>query len=244
MPIVSLNTPTALSSAWTPARLIHYIRSLVHELDNERIQDADIRTHLNDAVSYVVEALSLALSPHYGIQWGAKIDAAQTTGSPTSISLVTVAGGLVPIQHLARVIRLTCENYGECTEMMLEEIITLSTDLNTKFQQSVCWVWHGEEILVYVGPRLRTGITETSSFTVWGYRQPVMDDLLPPTQSQTLHTQIDVPNRVVPLVRALGQKACLEQLGKAIPVEVTALINQMLGNTSKQSTQSNIARRA
>ena len=75
MPVVAIPPIVPLSSYWTPQTVIGEVSVLVDELDNERIQNANLRTHCNLAITHIVELLNMAQEPWYDVIWEIALEA-------------------------------------------------------------------------------------------------------------------------------------------------------------------------
>ena len=72
MPVSNIPAIVPLSSYYTPQLLISEVAVLVNELDNERIQNANLRMACNFAIGHIAELLNMAQEPWYEVIW--KID--------------------------------------------------------------------------------------------------------------------------------------------------------------------------
>lgn len=69
MPVSAIPAIVPLSSYWTPQLVISEVAVLINELDNERIQNANLRTHCNAAITHIAELLNMAQEPWYEVIW-------------------------------------------------------------------------------------------------------------------------------------------------------------------------------
>ena len=69
MPVSAIPAIVPLSSYWTPQLVISEVAVLVNELDNERIQNANLRSHCNLAITHIAELLNMAQEPWYEVIW-------------------------------------------------------------------------------------------------------------------------------------------------------------------------------
>lgn len=76
MPVTAIPAIVPLSSSWTVQNMVGHIRVLINELDNERFQNANIRTSLNIAISHVAQLLNIAQEPWYQIAWQVTLESA------------------------------------------------------------------------------------------------------------------------------------------------------------------------
>lgn len=76
MPVSNIPAIVPLSSYYTPQLLISEVAVLVNELDNERIQNANLRMACNFAIGHIAELLNMAQEPWYEVIW--KIDLEST----------------------------------------------------------------------------------------------------------------------------------------------------------------------
>jgi hypothetical protein len=59
------------------------VRVLINELDNERIQNSNIRTNINIAISHVAQLINMAQEPWYQVVWEISLEPApHFTGAP------------------------------------------------------------------------------------------------------------------------------------------------------------------
>lgn len=132
MPVAAIPAIVPLSSYWTPQLVISQVAVLVNELDNERIQNANLRTHCNMAISHIAELLNMVQEPWYEVIWeitressnhfnGCQWVNLQTPVTPTAASgtlgdrvpqvpitpTTLTAGNLIPSNLLRRVNRIS-----------------------------------------------------------------------------------------------------------------------------------------
>lgn len=250
MPVTSMPVTSTLSVIWTHQRLVSELRVITNELDNERVQDANIRNHVNVCLSNIAELLNLAKDPFYGVTWNATPDG--NTPMPninlnTKVSLLVNGSGwttlnpsvstFAPYALLWEVNRLGFTNaagkLANAQRLSLEEIMHLNTGDNMQYQEAVAWHLHGGYLYLYVGGN----ITAPSAYYIFGFRNPILDDLQPPASSTTWTQAIDLPDRYARLLLLMGQKMVLEQVNKQVDPSIDAAINQ----TTQQITSSIVA---
>lgn len=99
MPVTAIPAIVPLSSSWTVQNMVGHIRVLINELDNERFQNANIRTSLNIAISHVAQLLNIAQEPWYQIAWQVTLENSNHfTGVPwinlaTAVTPTAATGG-------------------------------------------------------------------------------------------------------------------------------------------------------
>jgi hypothetical protein len=247
MAVILVPPIVPLSQHWTHERVVSEVRTTFNELDNERVWDLTLRHHVNRALSQLVELLNISNDPFYGEVWDCNLDTdpATRTGLPYTISLAQYIGRLWKIRELY------LQWYGNCAHVTVQKIAGLTTDLNTQWFKSVAWVQQGNQLLVHVGKLLvppsqefdsgiaspqEYPVTATSLFKLYVYRNPQLDDY---SNSPTTGFQkfVDLPDRHVNLLVMLAGKMLLEQLGKQVPVEVEATIQQLSGGINNAVPQ-------
>lgn len=136
MPVSAIPAIVPLSSYWTPQLVISEVAVLVNELDNERIQNANLRSHCNLAITHIAELLNMAQEPWYEVIWQIALEGSNhfngcpwinlaTIVTPTAISGTggdrlpqvptaagLTAGSVVPSNLLRRVNRISAANSG------------------------------------------------------------------------------------------------------------------------------------
>lgn len=140
---------------------------------------------------------------------------------------------------------------GSLQELSLEEISALKNNYNTQWRHSICYCHHGSKILFYFGSDISTTGTLANNiynlpgtFTLYGYRKPLLDNLKAPTETDTgWLSLVDIPDEHIHLVELMVQKACYQQLNKQVPPEVDNSIIQ-LRQTITQSLQEELMQEA
>lgn len=131
---------------------------------------------------------------------------------------------------------------GSLQELSLEEISGLKNHLNTQWRHSICYYVHGSKILFYFGSDVSTSATLAdniynlpATFTLYGYRKPLLDNLKAPTEADTGWTSlVDIPDGHIHLVELMVQKACFQQLNKQVPESVDTSIQQLSQSLTQQ----------
>jgi len=253
MPVIAVPPIIPLSQAWTHRRVVSEIRTTFNELDNERVWDLTLRHHVNRALSQLVELLGISNDPFYGEVWDCNLDQDPTTrtGLPSTITLGAY------IDRLWKIRELHLQWYGNCAHVNIPKIASISADLNTQWDKSVCWVQQGNQLLVHVGkllvppsPDFDPGglaspseypVNDTSLFKLYVYRNPELDDY---TNNPTTGFEkfVDLPNRHINLLVMLAGKMLLEQMNKQVPIEAEQIIQQLsqgVNNAPVQEQQFN-----
>lgn len=250
MPVTSMPVSTTLSTVWTHQRLVSELRVITNELDNERVQDSNIRNHVNVCISNIAELLNMAKNPFYGITWQAAPDGsspmpyidlstklALTVNGQTWQTTNPSSATFAPYQLIWDLNRLGFVNAGgnlaNAQGLSMEEVMHLNTGDNMQYTQAVAWHLHGDRIYMYVGDE----IAAPSLYYIFGFRNPILDDLRPTDVSTTWGKTVDLPDRYVRLLLLMGQKMVLEQVNKAVDPAIDQAINQ----TTQQITASIVA---
>lgn len=133
---------------------------------------------------------------------------------------------------------------GNWTSWDISNLVQQNNKHNVQHRFSVAWQHHGSEIVIFAGKNIETPnqtggnvIEETvadytlkkekTKIVVWANRVPILDDLLPMSNTTSNFFQrIDVPDKYVKLVVQLAQKSILEQMQTQIPAALDQEINQ------------------
>lgn len=268
--------PVSLGRTWTYESAASRVAILTQVNDNENVQWLNIRNHINVAISTVVERLELSQQPWYRISLPAQLEPQLHMTGLYYIDLSKLIQPqpsneqfYVPIKFLSDIIRLTIpviteagvlqSNFfsGNCTKKDITELNQLQSSYNTQWMSSVAWAHNGNEILIFIGDQIATGLRPTpnpnvipsytlnepedkGSFIITAERQPMLDDLKPPdglAPSLTYRTLIDIPDKYINLVIQIAQKSTLEQLEKTVPQALENQIAQQFGAYSQQVSQ-------
>lgn len=261
MPLIApLRVESTLSVVWTHERLVSEIRVATNELDNERIQDSNIRNHINVCISNIAELLNLAKNPLYGISWEATPDyngvglppagrppipyidlsipvALEVNGQPWTTTLPNTAV-FSPYSLLWEINRVGFVNQGSiilnnCQKLSQEEIMHLSTRTNLQATQHISWNQHGNMLYLWIGQE----VTPPSQFWIFGYRNPILDDLKDYATSVTWRKPVDLSDRYVRLLLLMAQKMVLEQVNKQIDPALEQNIQSMTSQITSQIVQ-------
>lgn len=87
MPINNITGTWGLSSTWTYQAIASEVMVLTNTADNEFVQLSNVRTHVNLAISYIVNLLNLAEAPWYNIFITATLE---NTLHPTGLAWVNL----------------------------------------------------------------------------------------------------------------------------------------------------------
>lgn len=142
---------------------------------------------------------------------------------------------------------------GNCQLLSISEITTLNTGLNDQYRASICYVRHGSSILFHIGSQITaaantapdntaTYYERPKDFVIYGYRQPLLDNMLPEsTSNSSFKKYVDVPDRHVRLLLLLAQKNVQEQLKKEVDAgleqSIGVIIQQIQGAVQQDITQ-------
>lgn len=251
MPLTSpMQVQSTLSVIWTHERLVSEVRTATNELDNERVQDSNIRNHINICLSNIAELLNLAKNPIYGISWQATPDgnvplphidltipaSLEVNGQPWTTNLPTTAT-FTPYSLLWEVNRLGFINTGgvmnNCQKLSQEEIMHLSGRANMQATQHVSWNHHGGNIYLWIGQEVPT----PTEYWIFGYRNPILDDLKDAATSITWRKPVDLADRYVRLLLLMAQKMVLEQVNKQVDPALEQNIQSMTAQITNQIVQ-------
>lgn len=124
---------------------------------------------------------------------------------------------------------------GNLQELSIDELSALQNDYNSQWRQSICYAVHGHAIYLYFGNTIGRSNTPSENpyqlpqrFTLFGYRKPILDNLLPEESPNSSWTAlVDIPDEHIRLVQLMAQKMCLEQLNKQVAPEVSTDIAQL-----------------
>lgn len=263
MPVAAIRPITPLSAAQTHQFLANSARALAHELDNERVQNSNIRNYINIGISHIAQLMNMSEAPWYGISWELTLEAAPhisgvqwcdlaTPIVPAAVSAPAQAPALVPglttvvpANLLWKVKRITGAGdpedpsifAGNFTKLSIEEITTLATNSNNQYRHTIAWCHHGSEIYFHVGAEIGAGqyYSMPTKIVLWGHRKPLLDNLMPETQTGSSWTAlIDLPDSDMRLLLLMVQKMIMEQVNKvpdqAHTAEIAQLTAQITGN--------------
>lgn len=202
MPIITIPPITPLSSTWTVKKVVSQIRIMINELDNERIQNTNIRNHMNIAIAQIADLLNTAQKPDYGVSWVGQIEATVHDSGLDWIDLSTpvamtasnawenifpqnshtASGEIIPVSHLWQINYITSTIgqqavnadvlRGNCTLLSLSEITQLVGGLNDQYRQSICYKPHGNMILMYFGEQITSASSASPDFDTTFYERP------------------------------------------------------------------------
>lgn len=162
----------------------------------------------------------------------------------------TINAGVVPINLLQKIESVQASRdlptqagltvwQGNIQELSIDELSALYNHYNLQWRQSICYAVHGSAIYFYFGPDVGypahpLGGDDSSlyklplRFTLYGYRKPILDNLLPEEDpNSSWATLVDIPDEHIRLVQLMAQKMCLEQLNKQVAPEVSTDIAQL-----------------
>lgn len=248
MSLNTLNNITPLSRTYTHQMLASEVMVLTNTNDNENIQLANVRNHINLAVSHVAELLNLASTPWYGIYMNGVLDnPAHASGldwidlSATNFTIggVSIMASLL-ISEIKRISFGATQGIsnawvGNCSRMDISQLLHQANQLNVQHNLSVFWNHHGTELLFFAGKQIQTPAHNVASAytligttcSIFAYRSPLLDDLTPPLPTSTFVTnKVDIPDRYIRLVVLMAQKMVLEQLNMTAPEQLEAQIQQ------------------
>lgn len=252
MPITVPNI-NPLSTGWTHQDLVSESMLMTNTVDDERVHTNHVRKHLNVAIATIADLLNVAELPYYGIAGTATFETTKDVSGLLRIALPTsnvrydsvvrvMATGQFPVWS------------GNLTKLDIGELFELITFKNDGWRNSGAWSWHGNDLLVFFGSNVNTLITKPAGFAtplytsvgtvaVYGYRQPVLDNLQAPMQANGsvntnsgFYSNIDLPDKHIKLCLQLVQKMIIEQIKQEVPAQLDAEINQAI-----QAINTNIA---
>lgn len=131
-----------------------------------------------------------------------------------------------------------------CHKRSMEELLYLQSDSNMQFDYEVAWHHYGNLIYLFVGSAFANPATSTPApnipwipnrYYIHGYRNPILDDLLPPDRSFTWRRPVDVPDAYLNAVVTQAQKRCLEQMGKQSRPDLDYVTQNLAQNIIQQS---------
>jgi len=164
------------------------------------------------------------------------------------------AGQMLPYAHLWGVKALTAKpslTGGEqnsvantwknnCQLLTATQLGSLANGYNDQYRQSICYNVHGKDVLLYIGSQITsaanvapaaptTYFERPKHFIIWGYRQPLLDNLLPePATGSSWKKYVDIPDKHIRLVTLLTQKMTLESIQKAVDNGTEQIISQQI----------------
>lgn len=133
------------------------------------------------------------------------------------------------------------QNYtGNIVKWDLPKILQQSNNLNIQHGQTIAYCHHGEEILFFVGQQIQTPLRQAINnapaytivapttaddtghyFTIWAYRQPITDNLLPVSNAATGYfLNADVPDMYIKLLIDMIAKNIYQQKKEAVPQNI------------------------
>jgi hypothetical protein len=259
MPITSMSTVTPLSKQWTHEMIQSEAAVLTNTLDNEDVQLDNIRSHINVSLSYISNLLNLAERPWYGIWAISTIEAGAHSSGLNFIDLATADNnGLIPanwINSIKRVSALgnldTVTNWvGNLTKWDLSKLTQQANLLNVQNRHTLAWTWHGSDILVYAGADIRSRQAFTAphtqtydilaqSFMLWGFRKPILDNMVPPdattqaAQNGNYRSLVDLPDEYVDLLIKLVIQKIYTQRRERVPEALEQEVNQGVAQISQ-----------
>lgn len=258
MPITSINNGNALvplSRNWTHQAVVSQAMILTGTLDNEdNVFVTNVRNHINMHIGHLVDMLNQQSSPYYGIYAKGGLD---TPAHPSGVEYITdmTSAGRINWHSIKRVTLAsktptTVNNFGNLANWDISRITQQSNNLNSQHAQTIAWCHHGNELLVYTGLSITTpNITATAQvydasdydFILWGYRQPMVDNLGAVGAGGTSWTlNVDLPDKYIKLLIDMTCKSIIQQRNGHIPNELDASINQGLTQLS-QNLQTAVA---
>lgn len=287
--IIDFSLPQPLSNLYTHEQAVSEILVKTNTTDNEKIQLANVRNHLNIAIAYVVNLVGVSKIPKYGMHLTASLETTKHSTGLHWINLddITYTSGFRPSQAMHSIKRVgawKAKDYtaltgnaaaiwtsaplaydmgtigygaryeGNFSKRDLSALLQLNSNSNRNVQwnQSVCWSWEGNAIIIFVGNDIATSLQGTyataidddagnaytlpfADISIYGERQPMLDDLLPESTSANYRSKVDLPDEYMNLAITLAQKSVLEQINADAntQMEVSQRINLELGKISQ-----------
>jgi hypothetical protein len=281
MPIYDFRFPTPISNLYTYEQAASEVMTLTKVSDNEKVQLANIRNHINISITQVIELVGVSKIPKYGMYLKAAIENELHHSGLHYINLEIPAFDrmdkiFVACRGIKDIVRMSVRKnsdysnltalfpsparlpdtdldaqpllWDNVTEDLAEDLdsedgnsakegnftkldltqlqqLNSRSESNVQWNQSLGWSWEGNNIYLFIGKDIATpfqGIREgedANAYTLphmdislYCYRQPLLDDLLPLSKTQTYRQKMDIPDEYIGLVIALAQKKVLEQL--------------------------------
>lgn len=238
MPVTTAD-PLVPLSRWSYQRAISEVRVLTNQLNAAKVDDANIRTHMNLALSHIVEGLNQSTEPFYGTEWKAT---AELTSAPTPhIDLSDNTVGFVPYQAMSDIRAIapykelpdvrkpaspTDRVWDYATQVDFRTVLKLNftdtaygvgefpaTSGNVQWQQNVSWALHGYKLHLHEGEEIRELI---DGYYLFVTRNPIMDDY----SSGFLSNNVDLPDKYMKLFVMMATKMVLEQMGQALSPQI------------------------
>lgn len=171
----------------------------------------------------------------------------------------------LPATYGAKVTFATLNNQfnytGNIPKWTLQQILQQANHLNNQYRQTLAYCHHGEELLFFVGSQFETPLREAESnapaykiiaptadntghvFTIWCYRQPILDNLLPISNGATGSTasgfflKADIPDRYIKLLVDMMRVSILQQAKQSVPQELQVGVNTALAQIGQNLEQ-------
>ena len=261
MPIVNASAITALSKGWTHEQVVSEVMALCAIGDNENIQLDNMRWHLNAGLSYISNLLNLAERPWYGM-WlsgtyedSLHVSDLEYVNLATAIANVTINGNanqtIVPSQWIHSIKRMNFNSsnsntwVGNATKWDISQLTQQSSYQNVQHRFTIAWTHHGPEVLIFHGNNIvspnraqthddYTVATGNPFYVLWGYRKPILDDMLVVGTSITYRALIDLPDEYIELLVKLIQQKVYTQRKERVPAQLEQEINQGVAQISQQ----------
>jgi hypothetical protein len=155
----------------------------------------------------------------------------------------------------------TAQNYtGNIVKWDLSKVLQQSNNLNIQHGQTIAYCHHGEELLFFVGQQIATPlrgavvpaspaytiVAPTAAtanaghfFTIWAFRQPMLDNLIPISTTATTgyFQQVDLPDRYIKLLVDMIAKNIYQQKKEAVPQNIEQSIQTGLAQISQNLEQ-------
>jgi len=255
-----------LSSKWTYWDIASISRIQTKQLNNEYVQDDDLRYYINLNISYLADRLNIAAESWYGIYLGANLESPEHYSGLDYIDLTNgYTDELNSFNKIHSIERVSIRKmnvsglkyWGDATKMSLPKISQLKANLNRNHDQTIAYTVHGKDILMFIGREVGSPSNQNPSYdtlaniVIWAYRQPLLDDMLladrsgaDPDRSKTYNVSgqdvysnfIDLPDRYAKLLVDMMCKNIYQQIGMQAPAELEQSVNQGLAGISQQES--------
>jgi hypothetical protein len=223
-----------------------------------------VRAHANLAISNIADMLNTNSYPWYSVTFKATFENQLHSSGLEYVDLTSTTVGIDSITRVSIVKALDTTGNpisfaGNVIKKDISELTQLDTYHNSGWRHSVAWTHHGDDLVFFVGPSITTTnratllapfytsnmyradyqIVGTDPYiSIWAYRQPQLDNGLPPLAVGTGFTMfVDLPDKFMRLCLQMVQKMILEQLNQQVPAQLEQLIDQSIQQLNQKVGQ-------